>query len=121
MTAHVDGEFDFFAPLPGQAAATPADGPAPLLRGQMGVPSLPPPGTNGPQGKASRWVKSDTTFGPVGRVVATICLVVPFVLLVAAGIFTFDPFVFGGAAIWMGLMVMGLRQVWQLVEHHHRR
>lgn len=72
-------------------------------------------------GKASRWAKSDTTFGPVGRVVSSIGLLVPFVFLVAAGVFTFDPFVLGGAGVWAVLMVMGLRQVWQLVEHHHRR
>ena len=77
-------------------------------------PSAPVP-------KASRWAKSDTTFGPVGRVVASIGLLVPFLFLAAAGVFTFDPFVLGGAGIWAALMVMGLRQVWQLVEHHHRR
>ncbi len=74
-----------------------------------------------PLGKASRWAKSDTTFGPVGRVVASIGLLIPFLFLVAAGVFTFDPFVLGGAGLWAVLMVMGLRQVWQLVEHHHRR
>jgi hypothetical protein len=103
MTTPADGEFDFFAPLPSHRAEPPT------------VPH------SAPQPKASRWAKSDTTFGPVGRVVASIALIVPFLFLAAAGVFTFDPFVLGGAGIWAVLMAMGLRQVWQAVQHHHRR
>ena len=77
--------------------------------------------TAGPQPKASRWAKSDTTFGPFGRVLSTFGLIVPFLLLTAAGIFTFDPFVLGGAGVGAVLMAMGLRQVWQAVQQHHRR
>ena len=89
--------------------------------GRMGPPRPVLPMTTGPQPKASRWVKSDTTFGPYGRVLSTFALIVPFLLLAAAGIFTFDPFVLGGAGVWAVLMAMGLRQVWQAVQHHHRR
>jgi hypothetical protein len=60
----------------------------------MGFTPTAPAASAGPVPKASRWAKSDTTFGP---------------------------FVLGGAGIWAALMVMGLRQVWQLVAYHHRR
>jgi hypothetical protein len=114
------GEFDFFAPDPLRAAPSAEPAP-PVTPSRMGftqprelTPSLP-------LGKASRWAKSDTTFGPVGRVVATIGMIVPFLFFVATGLLTFDPFVLVGAGIWGVLMAMGLRQVWQLVEYHHRR
>ena len=74
-----------------------------------------------PKPKPSRWAKSDTTFGPLGRIVATIGMVVPFIFFVAAGLLTIDPFVLIGGVIWGGLMFVGLRQVWQPVHHHHRR
>jgi hypothetical protein len=74
-----------------------------------------------PSGRSSRWAKSDTTFGPVGRLVCTVALIIPFTFLVAAGLLTFDPFVLGGAGIWAVLMAVGLRQTWQVVQHHHRR
>ena len=46
--------------------------------------------------------------------------VVPFLFWLPR-IFTFVPFVLGGACVWAVLMAMGLRQVWQAVQHHHRR
>lgn len=121
MAEPLTGEFDFFAPDPLRAAkpAEPAaTSPPPSRLGFTPPRDLTP---ISPRGKASRWAKSDTTFGPVGRIVASIGLLLPFLLLVAAGVLTFDPFVLGGAGIWAVLMVVGLRQVWQLVEHHHRR
>ena len=120
MAEPTTGEFDFFAPKPLGAAQSIEPAP-PMTPSRMGF--SPPSGQTPalPLGKASRWAKSDTTFGPVGRVVASIGLLIPFLFLVAAGVFTFDPFVLGGAGLWAVLMVMGLRQVWQLVEHHHRR
>jgi len=82
------------------------------------APSLMP---TGPTPKASRWAKSDTTFGPTGRVMVTVAMFVPLAFFIATGILTFDPFVLAGALIWIGLMAVGLRQVWQPVAHHHRR
>ncbi len=117
----MDGEFDFFAPLPGQSVTPSPAAAAPLAASRMGLPSPSMAIGQAPQPKASRWAKSDTTFGPVGRVVSTFALIVPFLFLAVAGIFTFDPFVLGGAGIWAFLMMMGLRQVWQAVQHHHRR
>ncbi|HET6816387.1 MAG TPA: hypothetical protein VFH66_04090 [Mycobacteriales bacterium] len=62
--------------------------------------------------RTTRWAKTDTTFGPVGRVVSTVGLVVPFGVMIVGGIT--DPFVWGGAAVW-GLVIMpwGLRDVWK--------
>lgn len=61
----------------------------------------------------TRWRKTATTFGPVGRIIATIGLVVPFVLFVVIGIFT-GGFTIAGAVIW-GFVIMpwGLRDTWK--------
>jgi hypothetical protein len=61
----------------------------------------------------SRWRKSATTFGPVGRIVATIALVVPFILFVVISIFT-GGMVLAAPVIW-GFVIMpwGLRDTWR--------
>ncbi|MFZ0324205.1 MAG: hypothetical protein WAN48_08755 [Actinomycetes bacterium] len=103
----------FFASTPVQSS-TPATPPQPasLARGgaplRAGEPSHVAP-------TASRWAKSDVTFGPVGRVVSTVLLVLPMLFFVATGLFTMDPFVLVGAAIWFFFMVTGLRHVWRPV------
>jgi hypothetical protein len=116
MSSPADEGLDFFAAA---KSPTPAPSPpAPFGRtgaaSPQGLPALP-------KGRSSRWAKSDTTFGPVGRLMCTIGLLLPFTFLVFAGVLTFDPFVLGGAGIWAVLMVMGLRQVWAVVKPHHRR
>lgn len=118
MTVPADDGFDFFAPGPA-ATAQPAAA-EPFVPSRLGF-TPPPLLPSGPLPKASRWAKSDTTFGPVGRVGWSIALLIPFLFLVGTGVLTFDPFVLGGAGIWAVLMVMGLRQLWQAVQHHHRR
>ena len=62
--------------------------------------------------RTTRWAKTDTTFGPVGRLLATLGLLVPLVVMVVGGLA--DPFVWGGAAVW-GAVIMpwGLRDVWK--------
>ena len=61
----------------------------------------------------SRWRKTTTTFGPVGRVIATICLIVPFVIMLVGGLIG-DVFALGGAAVWLFvIMPWGLRDVWK--------
>src|SRR3954463_6856875 len=119
MTMPAGEELDFF----GNNAAASADAAAPAAPAMPGRTVFTPPAhtSQQPTGRASRWAKSDTTFGPVGRLIATIALIVPFTFLVAAGLLTFDPFVLGGAGIWALLMAMGLRQTWAAVQHHHRR
>ncbi|HVQ88626.1 MAG TPA: hypothetical protein VMT88_10650 [Actinomycetes bacterium] len=122
MTASADDTFDFFSPPP-SAGAPASDAPAapfnPVTRVGQG-PTNPLPSAL-PNARRSRWVKSDTTFGPVGRIVASVGMLVPFLFLLAAGLLTFDPFVLIGAGIWGFLMVKGFRQVWQPVHHLHRR
>jgi hypothetical protein len=61
----------------------------------------------------TRWRKTKTTFGPVGRVIGTFALVIPFVFFVVAGILTGGLTIFG-AGIW-GFIIMpwGLRDVWK--------
>jgi hypothetical protein len=61
----------------------------------------------------TRWRKTATTFGPVGRVIGTLALVIPFIFLTAAGILD-GGMTIGGAALW-GFVVMpwGLRDVWR--------
>lgn len=121
MTASTEDDFGFFTQDQSRAANPVAHPTTSVSQARMGWTPAIPAAPVGPVPKASRWAKSDTTFGPVGRIVSSVGLIVPFALLVAAGVFTLDPFVLGGAGIWAALMVMGLRQVWQLVEHHHRR
>jgi len=102
MSADPRDGFDFFAPTP-QPGSHPG-GPV-----NAGTPSHLAPRT-------SRWAKSSVTFGPVGRLVATLLLVLPLLFLAAAGLFTFDPFVVAGAVVWVVLMAQGLRHVWQAVR-----
>jgi len=61
----------------------------------------------------TRWRKTPTTFGPLGRVLCTLGLVLPFIFLTVVGIFT-GGLEIGGAVIW-GFVVMplGLRDVWK--------
>jgi hypothetical protein len=78
-----------------------------MTRPQTAAPVLPP------TVRRSRWRKTQTTFGPVGRVFWTFALVVPVPLFIAAGVVG-DFFAFGVAAIWaFAIMPMGLRQVWR--------
>ena len=122
MTASADDSFDFFSPQPsaGASASDAAAASFNLLTRVGQGPASPLPSAL-PNAKQSRWVKSDTTFGPVGRMVARVAMFLPFVLLVAGALLTFDPFVFVGVGIWGFLMVKGFRQVWQPVHHLHRR
>jgi hypothetical protein len=66
-----------------------------------------------PTVRRSRWRKTQTTFGPVGRVLWTFALVVPVPLFLVAGVIG-DIFAFGVAGIWaFVIMPMGLRAVWR--------
>jgi hypothetical protein len=66
-----------------------------------------------PTVRRSRWRKTQTTFGPVGRVLWTFALVVPLPLFIIAGVIG-DLFAFGVVVIWgFVIMPMGLRAVWR--------
>lgn len=59
----------------------------------------------------SRWLRSEVTFGPVGRVVCTVLLIAPVVF----GIFVSAVFfVFG--VLWLFIVPMGLRDIWRAVR-----
>ena len=74
-------------------------------------PAVPPPAA-ARLVRTSRWAKTDTTFGPLGRVLATVALLVPLVVMLVGGMA--DPFVWGGAAVWGAVIVpWGLRDVWK--------
>ncbi|HTR71395.1 MAG TPA: hypothetical protein VMH41_14365 [Mycobacteriales bacterium] len=63
--------------------------------------------------RKTRWGKTPTTFGPVGRVVATTGFVVPFIVFVLIGIAT-SGFLIDGAVLWgLFIMPLGLRDVWK--------
>jgi hypothetical protein len=59
----------------------------------------------------SRWRSSAITFGPVGRVVATVVMLLPLVL----AIFVNAVFIFA-AAIWLFMLPMALRNIWLRVR-----
>ena len=62
--------------------------------------------------RSTRWRKTPTTFGPVGRILATVGLVVPLAFMVVGGmIFTAA---WAGALIWLVVvMPKGLRDIWR--------
>ena len=64
--------------------------------------------TTGPR---SRWLRSEITFGPTGRIVCTVLLIVP----VLFGIF-YSVFFLIAAAIWLFIVPMALRDVWRAVR-----
>jgi hypothetical protein len=61
----------------------------------------------------TRWKKTATTFGPLGRVACTVALVVPFIVFVLLAIFT-GGLVLAAPVIW-GFVIMpwGLRDTWR--------
>jgi hypothetical protein len=95
---------------PGQPTAHAATGLAAgpsIMAPDRGAPTLAPTMVK------TRWRKTGTTFGPVGRLIATVALVVPFLVFVVVGIFT-GGFTIAGAVIW-GFIIMpwGLRDTWK--------
>jgi hypothetical protein len=87
----------------------------PATAGVPGLMTRPVPAVAAllPTVRRSRWRKTQTTFGPVGRVLWTFALVVPVPLFLAAGVVG-DIFAFGVAGIWaFVIMPMGLRAVWR--------
>ena len=68
---------------------------------------LPPP-----VARRTRWGKTPTTFGPVGRVLLTLALLVPLPPMIIGGLA--DPFVWGGAGFWLVVvMPLALRDIWK--------
>lgn len=70
---------------------------------------MTPARANGP---TSRWLKSEVTYGPVGRVVWTIILVAP----VLFGIF-YSIFFLVAGVIWAFIVPLAFRGLWQKVKN----
>jgi hypothetical protein len=62
----------------------------------------------------SRWRAGSLTFGPVGRVVMTICALLPYPLFIIN-----LPFGLVGVVLWTGLMPRVMRDIWQRDRRHH--
>jgi hypothetical protein len=61
----------------------------------------------------TRWRKTPTTFGPLGRVLFTLALVLPVPLVVFWAVIS-GGFGAAGAVIWIFIiMPMGLRDIWK--------
>jgi hypothetical protein len=88
-----------FFPEPAQPA-DPADAPA-----FGSVPPARPPA----QVAASRWAKSDVSFGPVGRMVGTVLL-----LAVGAWLLVFS--LIGAGVWWLVVVPWALRDLWRPVR-----
>ena len=57
----------------------------------------------------SRWKGGETTFGPVGRVIASLALLIPLYLFFHSGVLGFV-----GIAMWLFIvMPMALRSIWK--------
>jgi hypothetical protein len=105
MSAETDWCGQCYAPR-GRASSAPSSIMAPTR-------PVPVAATLPPQVIKTRWRKTTTTFGPVGRVLATLGLVIPFVIFVVIGVLTGGLTIFG-AVIW-GFIIMpwGLRDTWR--------
>jgi hypothetical protein len=97
----------------GRAAITPAGYTATAVapaRPHQGAPEKLNPTVS------TRWRKSATTYGPVGRILATTVLVVPFIFFVVVAFLTGGLCIFG-AGLWGAvIMPMGLRDVWKVTQ-----
>jgi hypothetical protein len=62
----------------------------------------------------SRWLRSEVTFGPIGRIVCTILLIAP----VLFGIF-YSVFFLVAGFIWLFIVPLGLRGIWRAVRNPH--
>ena len=88
----------------GQFSTAPVGAPSRLL---TAAPPVPEPLT-----RQTRWAKTPTTFGPVGRVVASLLLLMPLVIMGVGGLA--DPFIWGGAGVYLLVVVpWALRDIWK--------
>jgi len=63
-------------------------------------------------GTPTRWRKTPTTFGPLGRILATLGLLVPLVFMVVGGMVFMAAW--AGAVLWLVVvMPRGLRDIWR--------
>jgi hypothetical protein len=63
----------------------------------------------------SRWKSGSTTFGPVGRIVLTVCFLLPYPLFFLA-----FPLGLVGAGLWTFVIgPMAMRDIWRPARRHH--
>jgi hypothetical protein len=62
----------------------------------------------------SRWRAGSVTFGPVGRIVLTFCVFVPYPLFLLN-----LPFGIVGVIVWSVIVPPALRDIWRRARHHH--
>ena len=94
----------------GQCFAPAASSPAPLA----GFRTAPAPagGPASPLMRTTRWGKTQTTFGPVGRILATIATLLPLAVMTVGGFV--DMFAWGGALVYLAVIVpWAMRETWQ--------
>ena len=62
--------------------------------------------------RPTRWEKTPTTFGPMGRLVATFGVLVPLLVMIVGGFV--DIFAWGGAAFYAAVIVpWAMRDIWR--------
>lgn len=62
--------------------------------------------------RTTRWGKTQTTFGPVGRLVATVATLLPLAVMTVGGFV--DMFAWGGALVYLVIIVpWAMRETWQ--------
>lgn len=62
--------------------------------------------------RTTRWGKTTTTFGPVGRVLLTLLTLVPVAVMLVGGLA--DMFAWGGAAVYSATIgPWALRDIWR--------
>jgi len=96
-----------FAPLGGApAGATAPAAPAATAFAPVGAQSREVLTRN------TRWAKTSTTFGPTGRVLCTVGVLVPLLVMVVGGFV--DMFAWGGAAVYGAVIVpWAMRDIWK--------
>jgi hypothetical protein len=72
------------------------------------------------QSPTGRWASSATTYGPFGRVVATILVTLPMLLLGAA-VLVVGFISIAGIAAYLTIYPRALRQIWAPVPHRRPR
>jgi hypothetical protein len=62
--------------------------------------------------RTTRWGKTSTTFGPAGRIIATVGLLIPLAIMIVGGFAVM--FSWGGALVYAATILRwGLRDVWR--------
>jgi len=99
-----------FAPIGGAAGA-------PAASAAAAAPATTPFAPTGAQPRelltrSTRWAKTPTTFGPAGRVLCTVGVLVPLLVMIVGGFV--DMFAWGGAAVYGAVIVpWAMRDIWK--------